>query len=274
MEVNLNEIYQYLMVVVPQAGNMLREAFYKDKKTFSKEGNYADLVTQTDVQIQNTIINCLKDRFKDHKFIGEESMKGKGPVQLTNDPIWVIDPIDGTTNFVHGLPQCCISVAFFLNREVKIGVVFNPITDHVFSAIKGQGAYLNGRTIYGSKVTDLTVAQVATEFGSIREPTHLQRKANNMLNIIGKVHSIRSIGSTALDICYVALGSCDAFFNYGIHIWDMAASVLIAREAGCVVLDPNGAEFDFLNRRILVAASTDLARQIVPLLTPILYESD
>jgi myo-inositol-1(or 4)-monophosphatase len=273
MEVNLNEIYQYLMLMVPQAGNMLREAFYKDKKTASKEGNYADLVTKTDVQIQNTIINCLKDKYKDHKFIGEESTE-QGKVQLTNDPIWVIDPIDGTTNFVHGLPQCCISVAFFLNREVKIGVVFNPITDHVFSAIKGQGAYLNGRTIYGSGVTGLNVSQIATEFGSSRELSHLQLKTDNMLNIIGKVHSIRSIGSTALDICYVALGSCDAFFTYGIHIWDVAASVLIAREAGCVVLDPNGTEFNFLNRRILVAASTDLARQIVPLLTPILYESD
>jgi len=272
MEVNLNEIYQYLMLVVPKAGHMLREAFYREKKS-AKEGSFTDLITKTDQDIQKMLVTLLKDHYSDHKFIGEESM-GEGNVQLTNEPVWVIDPIDGTTNFVHGLPQCCISVAFFLNREVQIGVVFNPITEQVFSAIKGQGAYLNGRTISGSGVTDLNVAQVATEFGSNRDVRHLQRKTDNMLNIIDKVHSIRSIGSTALDICYVALGSCDAFFTYGSHIWDVAAGVLIAREAGCCVMDPNGADFDFLSRRILVASKSDLAMAIVPLLTPILYETD
>jgi len=187
--------------------------------------------------------------------------------------MWVIDPIDGTTNFVHRFPQCAISIAFFLNKEVQIGVVFNPMTDHVFSAIKGQGAFLNGKTIHGSGITDLSMSQIVTEFGSSRDPTHLQMKTKNMLSVVEKVHSIRCLGSSALDACYVASGSCDVFYAYGTHIWDIAAAVLIAREAGCFVLDPNGNEFDFLNRRILITATLELAKQVVPLLQNVAYEN-
>lgn len=238
----------------------------------SSKTSFADVVTDTDKNIEQAIINCLKAVYPNHGFIAEESVRGK--LTMTNEPMWVIDPIDGTTNFVHRFPQCATSIAFFLNKEVQIGVVFNPITDHVFSAIKGQGAFLNGKTIHGSGITDLSMAQVATEFGSSRDPAHLQMKTNNMLSVVEKVNSIRCLGSSALDACYVANGSCDVFYAYGTHIWDIAAGVLIAREAGCLVLDPNGGEFDFLSRRILIAATHELASKFVPLLQNVAYDAE
>jgi len=259
------------MLALPKCALLMRESFHKEK-TMSTKTSFADVVTDTDKNIEQGIINCLKAKYPNHGFVSEESVKGK--LTMTNEPMWVIDPIDGTTNFIHRFPQCAISIAFFLNKEVQIGVVFNPITDHVFSAIKGQGAFLNGKTIHGSGITDLSICQVVTEFGSSRDPTHLQMKTNNMLSVVEKANSIRCLGSSALDTCYVANGSCDVFYAYGTHIWDIAAGVLIAREAGCFVLDPHGGEFDFLNRRILVAATYELAEKFLPLLQNVEYDAE
>jgi len=271
---NLNNIHQYLLLVLPKCGNIMREAFFsfKDKNLITKS-SFADFNLDTDKQVEKALISGIKAKYPNHSFIGGESI-GKGKVTLTNEPLWVIDPIDGTTNFVHGLPRCSISIAFFLNKEVQIGVVYNPMLDEVYSAIKGQGAYRNGRTIFSSGAKDLQNCLVVTEFGHAKDPEHLQLKANNMLNIIGKTHSIRCFGASALDACAVAAGLCDVYYDYGTRLWDVAASVLIAREAGCMVSDPSGGEFNMLNRRILITATKELVPQITPLLTNITYKTE
>jgi len=270
-ETNINEIYQYVMSVVPVCGNIIRDAFYKEKTLKDKE-NYADLVTETDVKVEKVFTETMKKKYPNHRFIGEETTQSK--VNFNNDPIWIIDPVDGTTNFVHKFPQCCLSIAFYENKQAKIGIVFNPMTEDLYSAIKGQGAYHNGKTIHPSGQKDLEKSQIIAEFGSSREASDLETKTMNMLNIISKVHSIRCIGSAALNACYIATGASDLYYEYGMHIWDIAASSLICSEAGCYVSDPSGCELNLRKRRYLVAATKELAMKFIPLLTHVDYESD
>lgn len=268
---NLNEIYGSLLEIVPKCGQIIRDAFYKEKSIKEKE-NYADFVTETDTKVEDVLTKALKSKYPTHNFIGEETTVEK--VKFTDHPVWIIDPVDGTTNFAHKFPYCALSIGFYVNKEAQIGVVFNPIRDELFSAIRGQGAYLNGRTIKPSTIQDLNKAQIITEFGSGRNSNDIEIKLENMKNLIKQVHSIRCLGSAALNTCYVANGSGEIYYEFGIHIWDMAACALIAREAGCTVLDPSGGELDLLKRQILVASSADLANKFIPLIKHVTYESD
>jgi len=280
MEVNLNDIYRYIMLAVPKCGRMLREVFDKDQTDFEsssskKAGHLTDIVASTENQIATSLSNCIKAKFPNHNVIvGDKGSTKEGQWTLTNDPLWVVSPLDGKTNFVHSFPQCAISVAFFLNKEVQIGIVYNPLIYQIFSAIRGQGAFMNGKIIHTSGVTDLNMCQVATELKYGTELQKLQMKMNNLANVAGQVQSIRCIGSSALEGCYVARGSCDVFYDYGTHIWDIAATVLIAKEAGCAVIDPSGGDFNFLSRRILIAATSELATKFAPLLTTVTYDTE
>lgn len=278
-DLDLNKIYQDLMVVVRNSGHILRESFDKDNTVLitekEKGTSFDDLIRNTSTRMEKSIIEGLRAKWTYHTctFIGKSEARQNG-VRITDEPTWLIEPIDGTTNLVHKFPQVSITVAFFLNKQVQIGVVYNPITETVFSAIKGQGAFMNGKTIHASLCTDLSMAQVCTEFGHSKDPAHLQVKMANMSNVITKCHSIRSIGLSSLGVCYVACGACDVFYDYGTHIWKIAAGVLIAKEAGCLVTDPNGGEFDMTSRRILITASQQLTTQFVPLLNTVTYDSD
>jgi myo-inositol-1(or 4)-monophosphatase len=275
MEVNLNQIYQYLMMVVPKCSNILRETFHKDNSVLTTEAgaSFDDLIKETNKRVEESIIKCLQGKWSNHTVLGKTTARHNG-IKITDEPTWLVEPIDGTTNFVHKFPQVAITVAFFLNKQVQIGVVYNPITEQVFSAIKGQGAFMNGKTIHASLCTDLNMAQVCTEFGHSRDPAHLQVKMANMSNVITNCHSIRSIGLSSLGLCYVACGACDVFYDYGTHIWKIAAGVLICKEAGCLVTDPNGGDFDMTSRRILITASQQLTTKFVPLLNTVTYDSD
>ena len=158
----------------------------------------------------------------------------------------------------------------------QIGIVYNPIANELYSAIKGQGAYLNGRSIKSSGQTELRKSQIITEFGSGRVSADMDIKVKNMRTLIERAHSLRCLGSAALNSCYVANSCADLYFEYGMHVWDVAAAVLIAKEAGCFIFDPvSGKEdLDLLNRRVLIASSKELAAQVIPLLQHVFYESD
>jgi myo-inositol-1(or 4)-monophosphatase len=164
---------------------IINSAYHEEKNTKTK-CSFADMVTETDERVERVLFGLLKEKYPDHHFIGEESTNEK--ILLSDNPTWIIDPIDGTTNFVHRFPYCSISIGFFLNKTPKIGVVYNPITDELFSAIDGQGAYLNGKTLVSSKQTELEKSQIITEFGSGRDPNKMKIVLENMHNIIGKAH--------------------------------------------------------------------------------------
>ncbi|CAF1176246.1 unnamed protein product [Adineta ricciae] len=265
-EQEIDVYYKAVLDLVSLAGKVVNEGFSITKHVETKSGA-ADLVTEFDQRVEEILIKSLRETFPTHKFIGEESAAAGAKTVFGDDPTWIIDPIDGTTNFVHGFPFVAISIALAIKKEVVIGVIYNPVLDKLYSAVRGKGAFRNGRPIKCSGQKDLALSQVAGEYGSSREPHIIDAKCQNMRVIIEKVHSIRAVGSAAMNLCMVAEGSCDAYFEYGIHIWDYAAGDLIAREAGAYTSDPSGGPLNLLHRCILCTATKELAQQITPLLT-------
>ena len=173
--INLNEVFLFLTDLVQRCGRIINDAYHREKNLNDKL-NYADFATETDVLVEKTLFESLRIKYPKHDFIGEESTVDGKKVVFTENPVWIIDPIDGTTNFVHMFPYCSISIAFYVNKEAQIGIVFNPVTNELFSAIRGQGALLNGRGIRCSGQTDLKRSQIITEFGSQRSGEELDLK--------------------------------------------------------------------------------------------------
>lgn len=148
-----------------------------------------DLVTETDQQVEKMLISSLSKQFPDHKFIGEESVAGGSQCNLTNAPTWIIDPIDGTMNFVHGFPHCCISIGLFIEQVPEIGIVYNPVLEQLFTAVKGRGAYLNGKRIKVSGQTDLSKSMLCFENGSSRDPGKIKVLKENYEALLPVVHA-------------------------------------------------------------------------------------
>ncbi|KAK2149689.1 hypothetical protein LSH36_442g03006 [Paralvinella palmiformis] len=233
---DLNECFRVADQVAREAGTVIRDAFQEEKRIEIKE-SIADLVTETDKKVEQMIISKFKSHFPDHSFIGEESTAAGVKVNLTDNPTWVIDPIDGTNNFVHRFPYVAVSIALLVNKKTEIGVIYNPILDQMYTARPGEGAYCNGKRLQCTKTSDISQAMLCSEFGSSRVPEKLDSKFRSMRNVINKAHGMRCIGSAALHMCMVAEGTLDAHFTYGIHIWDMAAGYLVVEEAGGIVID-------------------------------------
>lgn len=269
VEISEHEIEEFFSIAVDvakKAGQMIKDAFLQDKNINTKT-NPADLVTATDQAVEKCSFTFLREKYPNHKFIGEETTSETGAqLELTDDPTWIIDPVDGTTNFVHCIPEVCFSLGVTINKQPVIGVVYLPVLDKLYTAQKGKGAFLNGEKLTASKQTDLSKAVVITEAGTSRDAQVVQTKINNFHRLVSASHGIRCYGSAAYNLCRIAQGAGDAYVEYGVHIWDFVAGGLIATEAGAVTIDPTGKEFDLLSRRILAASTAMLASQISQLL--------
>ncbi|XP_061725140.1 inositol monophosphatase 1-like, partial [Cydia pomonella] len=182
--------------------------------------------------------------------------------------------VDGTMNFVHGFPHSCISLGLLINKEAVAGIVYNPILEQLFTAKKGKGAFYNGRQIHVSQIKELSKALIMTEAGTSRDPERQKVLFENFKMIITKAHGIRTLGSAALNMCMVALGGADLNFEFGIHVWDIAAGDIIVREAGGVCIDPAGGPFDVLSRRVLCASTEELAQEMAKYLWQFYPERD
>jgi myo-inositol-1(or 4)-monophosphatase len=260
--------FEFALELVKRCGKTIEAAFSAEKRVTEKSVAN-DLVTETDQEVERALIGGLRESFPSTRFIGEESTAGGEPVQLTEEPTWVIDPIDGTTNFVHSNPQICTILGFMVKREVQFAIVHAPILGQTWTARKGEGAFCNGRRIQVSGCTELGKALLVQEMGAT-DPAKVKMVLANMATFIPKVRSVRAFGSAGLNLAYLAQGSVDVYFEYGFHIWDYAAPSLLVREAGGVVMDPTtGGEVDWLARRVLAAASPALAAAVQPNITGI-----
>ena len=163
----VNNYYNKSLSIVKKSAEIMIDGFSKKKETLTKAVDW-DFVTEFDKKVEDNLIQQLLREFPEHKIIAEESQSG---AELTSDPTWIIDPIDGTTNFMHGYPQSCISVALTINKELVIGIVYNPIMNQMFTAKKGQGAFLNGQPIRASKTEDLSKSLLALELSHGRHPS-------------------------------------------------------------------------------------------------------
>jgi len=262
--------------VAKLVGDMVERAFHVTNKTTETKENFGDLVTQTDKEVEKFVFSELRKEFPGHHFIGEESVAaGNGvSIQLSDDPTWIIDPIDGTCNFVHRIPHTCISLALLIKKRTRVAVVFNPLTKELYHAVEGAGAFLNDQRIHVSTTKRLDDAIVIIDVWASSNPRKIECTMENMKNIVNKIRGFRSFGSGVLNMCFVARGISDVYLEYGIHCWDMAAASLIVVEAGGVVVDPTGSDFDVMRRRILCGSSTDIVKELLPILTHVDYDSE
>uniref|UniRef100_A0A672Z1I5 Inositol-1-monophosphatase n=2 Tax=Sphaeramia orbicularis TaxID=375764 RepID=A0A672Z1I5_9TELE len=262
------ECMDHCVQVTKQAGKMIHEALQKDIAIMQKSSP-VDLVTETDQKVEQLIISSIKEKYPTHSFIGEESVAAGAPSVLTDNPTWIIDPIDGTTNFVHRFPFVSVSIGFTVNKEIEFGIVYSCIEDKLYTARKGKGAFCNGLPIKVSGQDDISKSLVLTEMGFKKNPEVFKTMMDNMKKILTiPVHGIRSPGSAAVNMCLVACGSADAYYHMGIHCWDMAGGAAVVTEAGGVIMDISGGPFDLMSRRLIVASSRAIAERIVKEITP------
>jgi myo-inositol-1(or 4)-monophosphatase len=240
-----------MSAIAREAGALLMQYFHQGLKIEYK--GEADLVTAADRASEALIRERIKKQFPSHDVLGEE----QGLTDQGGDYRWYVDPLDGTTNFAHGYPVFCVSMA--LERRTPgsgagqrvAGVVFDPTRDELFTAEQGKGAQLNGKAIHVSKAATLKECLVATGF-----PSHKRHKNPNIFfyhEITLKTHGVRRAGSAALDLCCVAAGRFDGFWEFNLNPWDTAAGVLIVEEAGGKVTRFDGAPFEIDSRETLAS---------------------
>ncbi|XP_077979160.1 inositol monophosphatase 1-like [Glandiceps talaboti] len=264
---DIAECFDVMVGIAREAGEVVRKALDSDI-TIEDKGCSTDLVTETDKKVEEMIISRLRDKYPHTSFIAEESVVVGQQCELTDNPTFIIDPIDGTTNFVHGFPYIAVCIALYINKTAEIGIVYQPIFDKMFMARRGGGAFCNKKKLKVSGQKDLRKALIVAEHPQIRDPVEIEASQKNLESLIkAPVHGIRTLGSVASDLCAVAEGVVDADFAYGLHCWDMAGAVLIIQEAGGVVIDPEGGPLDLMSRRILTAGTQELADVISQKLT-------
>ncbi len=218
-----------------------------------------DYVTEVDRAAEAEIIATIRRAYPDHAFLGEESGQiGSGPVE------WIIDPLDGTTNFIHGFPVYCVSIALQVRGKLEQAVIYDPTRNDLFTATKGRGAYMNERRIRVSKRVRLNECLISTGF-PFRPEDDFNKYLRLMGDVMQRTAGLRRPGAAALDLAYVAAGFSDGFFELGLQPWDMAAGALLVTEAGGLVGNFTG-DANYLEHKECMAASPRIYAQLVPLL--------
>jgi myo-inositol-1(or 4)-monophosphatase len=237
-------------------GLVLRE---KLGNVWVREKHRADLVTEADFAAQKTVREIVQNAFPNHAFLGEEDEKTAAQTE-TSEYRWIVDPLDGTTNFVHGVPLFATSVALVRGKDVLCGTIYNPILEECFTAAIGHGAFLNGKTIHTSQTVDLADALATVSFPTTTRPDSPDLLA--FMKLVPLAQAIRRTGSTAMNMAYLAAGRFDVMTCYGAHSWDVAAGVILIREAGGIITAPDGGAFDVDHPKTLAAATETLHRQV------------
>jgi len=240
-----------------EAGTFLRRSFDTPREISTKEGIH-DVVTECDKSAEEMILSSLSKRFPSHGFLAEESGKKNSSAEI----VWVIDPLDGTANFARGVPVFSISIAAAKEKNILSGVVYQPITQELFVAEKGKGAYLNGKPLYVSKKSRLKEAMVATGF-----PHDVEGNPGHCIEAFAKVAhlgaALRRLGSAAIDLAYVAAGRFDAFFEVVLQPWDIAAGKLLVEEAGGRVTRYDGSLHPLFSKETLLATNGLLHQELI-----------
>ncbi|XP_019964995.1 inositol monophosphatase 1 [Paralichthys olivaceus] len=258
----------HAVAIARKSGEVIREALRDDRTVMTKSSSI-DLVTKTDQKVEHLIIQLVKEKFPTHRFIGEESVAAGETCDLTDSPTWIIDPIDGTTNFVHAFPFVAVSIGFYVNKQSEFAVVYSCLEDKMFTARRGRGAFCNGEPLQVSDQEDVRQSIIATEFGSNRDVEAVNKIFSSLRNILClPVQGVRSAGTAAINMCLVASGCVEAYYEIGVHVWDIAAASLIVSEAGGVLMDVDGGTVDLMSRRIVAANNRTVAEKIVKEIDP------
>ncbi|CAK5264431.1 unnamed protein product [Mycena citricolor] len=256
---DLQDILQFTVALARTAGGVILEGSVAIQsasagKDVNEKKNSVDLVTEYDVRVEELVKKEIAGRYPDFDFIGEESYSAGSRPPLTDKPTFCVDPIDGTTNFVHGFPFVCISLGLIYKRRPVLGVIYNPFLDHLYTGIKGQGSHLTRGSAQPVKLPlssppkplpSLSQALIAIEWGSDRANKTISAKSSSFGRLAGNpaqdvqggkmAHSLRSVGSAALNFALVAQGGLDLYWEVGCWPWDVCAGIVIAEEAGGIV---------------------------------------
>lgn len=237
LNASLKDIHDFACDLAKQAGQLIADKRAQGNLAENYKGQH-ELVTDADIAADKMIIEAIQARFPDHRLMSEETYNDKSQSETLEQPIWIIDPIDGTVNYAHGQMMVGVSIALAFAGDMQVGVVYNPFMDECFSTYKGQPAWLNGQSISPSGLEELRKAVIATGFPYDKSGVApIIRRVETMLM---HCQDIRRLGSAALDICWVACGRLDGYFE-SLSPWDFAAARLIALNAGarCGHFNPN-----------------------------------
>ena len=241
-----------------QAGKLIIQYCDRiDTLTITQKG-HNDFVTEVDKAAEEIIIRVLRKTYPNHQMIGEESGISK---EGDNDYVWIIDPLDGTTNFIHNIPHFCISIALRYKNKLEQAVIYDPIRSEIFTASRGHGATLNERKIRISQCQKLEKALIGTGF-PFRDPEYFEEYFSMFKRIFPQTAGIRRLGSAALDLAYVAAGRLDGYFEANLKPWDMAAGVLLVKEAGGLISDYEAKE-NYLQTGNIVAANPKIFKALL-----------
>jgi len=230
-----SEFLNTAVTAAQSAGKIIRENLGHMSKNDISQKKESDFVTWVDKESERIIIETIKGRFPEHSFLAEESVHESD----TGNYRWIIDPLDGTTNYIHQYPVFSVSIALEYHGERIAGVIYDPLRNDLFTAEKERGAFLTGNRIAVSPVIDLKDSLICTGF-PFRQKEHIDRYLMLFKNIFNRVSDMRRAGSAALDLAYLACGRCEGFFEIGLSPWDIAAGALMITEAGGLVTDFNG----------------------------------
>lgn len=252
----MNTLLSTAIEAARKAGDLLKEGFRSDFSISSKT-RFHDLVTEYDHRAESIIMEHIRMHFPDHALLTEESGHHESQSEIT----WIIDPLDGTVNFAHGIPFFCISIAAVNSGEILCGVIYSPMTDEMFTAELGKGAYCNGTRLQVTHTSVLKEAFLVTGFPySVSDnPGHC---IEHFAHIVSLGIPVRRLGSAALDLAYVASGRFDGFWEIALQPWDMAAGSLLVREAGGIVIDYAGKELNVLESSSIIAGNALLVKDI------------
>ncbi len=245
-----------------RAGELMIRQLNRLESLEITEKSRNEYVTEVDRIAEDAIIEVIYDHYPDHSILAEESgQRGSNEFQ------WIIDPLDGTTNFIHGFPVFAVSIAVTHNGQLEHGVVYDPLRQEIFTASRGQGAQVDGRKIRVSKRPSMQHSLIATGFPYRGDKEHLDNYLEMLKSVISVSAGIRRPGSAALDLCYVAAGRVDGFWELGLNIWDIAAGALMIKEAGGRISDFHGTDA-YLQSGDVVAGSPKIYAGLSKILAP------
>lgn len=250
----LDSIPEFTLLLARSAGEFILDERNSKKTLDHSYKGGSELVTEADVRADEFICNAIREKYPEHRILAEESAPDALTLSQFQEPLWIIDPIDGTVNYAHGHLQSAVSIAYAENGQIMCGVVCNPFAQETFHAVKGQGAWLNDRKIAVGSETDLRRSIVATGFPYVKK--NMAPIVKRLAAVLNECADIRRLGAASLDICWVAMGRLDGYYE-SLSVWDFAAAQLIAQEAGAMYGHfrplPDGVSPVFHHENILVA---------------------
>ena len=262
MSSNLHPMLNVAIKAARAAGAIINRAALDVESVRISQKQVNDFVTEVDQAAENIIIETLLTAYPGHGILAEESGQAHGAKD--SEFVWIIDPLDGTTNFIHGFPVYCVSIALAVRGKIEQAVIYDPSRNDLFTATKGRGAYLNERRIRVSKRTRLGESLISTGF-PFRPGDNFKAYLAMMADIMPRTAGLRRPGAAALDLAYVAAGFCDGFFETGLSPWDIAAGSLLVTEAGGLIGNFTG-EADFLEQKECLAGNPRIYGQLVTIL--------